>query len=251
MKAIHPISTIVLASLSLAFAAHAQAPLDPEGSPGRPGPEDWDASRKLLQDRAQEQMMFPGQPRLQERRRGEMKLQQLKEPDSKEIEVGPTWRIGVMVEPLDPFVRMHLGLPDDAGVRVSEVAGGNPAAEAGIEVNDIIVVAGDRKIGSLDALREVVERSGKEGRPVMLQVIHKGERKPVVVQPLGPKPERDRDEARPQPERGDQGRPFFEMQRRLDRQEKMIQELRSELKKLRKQVQELKEDEDDEEEDGE
>ncbi len=281
MKTIHSISTLALASLSLAFTAHAQSPTDLDGRPvrppadmnweptrkllrdraqdpdldrrvdigrsgiGQPAPDDWEAPRKLMQDRAAARMLRPLEPR-----RAEMQLQQLTDPDSKEINVAPTWRIGVMVEPLDPFVRMHLGLPDDAGVRVSEVAADNPAAAAGVEVNDIIVVASDRKIGNLDALREVVERCGKEGRPVVLQIIHKGQRKPVVIQPLGPKPERDRDEARPQPERGDQGRPFIEMQRRLDRQDKMIQELRSELKKLRKQVKELQEDEDDEEEEG-
>lgn len=189
----------------------------------------------MIQDRARGEMMFPGKVRPLERRRAEMKLQELMQPDFQEIEGGPQWRIGVMVEPLDPFVRMHLGLPEDAGVRVSMVAEGEPAAQAGLEVNDIIVVAGDSKVSKLEDLRAAVEKSGKEGHPLVLHVIHKGERKPVKVMPLGPKPERDLDDARSQLER-DQGRPFIEIQRRLEHQEKMIQELRAELKRLRKQI---------------
>jgi hypothetical protein len=251
MKTIRLIATTALAGLSLATALHAQDIRDLEKlrDAERPGTQDdWEAQREMLQDRARREMMFPDKVRQPlERRRAEMKLEELKQPDSQEIQVGPQWRIGVMVEPLDPFVRMHLGLPEDAGVRVSHVQEGEPAAQAGIEVNDIIVVAGDRKIGNLDALRDVVERSGKEGRPVALQIIHKGERKPVKVAPLGPKPERDSEEARPQPER-DQGRPFVDIQRRLEHQEKMIQELRAELKRLRKQIEaDEREDKDDDE----
>ena len=236
------ISTIAVASLSLAFSAHAQEDREPQ----RPRDhDDWQAQREMMQDQALREMMLPERARPLQRRRAEMKLEQLTQPDFREIQVDPQWRIGVMVEPLDPFVRMHLGLPEDAGVRVSHVQEGEPAAQAGIEENDIIVVAGDSKINNLEGLREVVARSGKEGRPVILHVIHKGERKPVKVIPLGPKPEQDSD-ARPQPER-DQGRPFVELQRRLDHQDKMIQELRAELKKLRKQIQaDEREDEEDE-----
>lgn len=250
MKIIRLISTTALAGLSLASAVHAQDIRDLEKlRDAERRADDWQTQRDMIQDRARQDMMFPERGRPLERRRAEMKLEQLTQPDFKEIQVGPQWRIGVMVEPLDPFVRMHLGLPEDAGVRVSMVQEGEPAAQAGIEENDIIVVAGDRKINNLEALRDVVERSGKEGRAVVLQVIHKGERKPVKVAPLGPKPERDSDEARPQPER-DQGRPFVEIQRRLERQEKMIQELRAELKRLRKQVEtDEREDKDDDDND--
>src|SRR5688572_30680279 len=215
MKTIRPILTIAGASLSLAFAAQAQDLRDLERlqDAAPPGSEsDWEIQRKMIQDRALQDMMLPDKARQQERRRAEKKLQDLKQPDFSEIQVGPQWRIGVMVEPLDPFVRMHLGLPEDAGVRVSMVAEGEPAAAAGIQVDDIIVVAGDSKIANLDALRGAVERCGKEGRPLVLHVIHKGERKPVKVVPLGPKPQDDSD-ARPHPER-DQGRPFVEIQRR-------------------------------------
>jgi membrane-associated protease RseP (regulator of RpoE activity) len=203
----------------------------------------------MMQERAARDLMMPERGRPLERRRGEMRLQALTQPDSQELQVPPTWRIGVMVEPLDPFVRMHLGLGEDAGVRVSMVAEGDPAAHAGIQVDDIIVAADGGKIANLEALRAAVEKCGKENRPLGLVLIHRGERQSVGLQPEGPKPEAA-PENRTQPG-PDQGRPFVEIQRRLDRQEKMIQELRGEVKKLRRQVAELKKDEDDEEEDSE
>jgi hypothetical protein len=160
-------------------------------------------------------------------------LQKIKEPD---------WMIGLGLEPLDPFLREHLRIEKDSGARVSFVAKGQPASTAGIEVNDIIISANGKNVSKVEDLREIVDHSGKEGRPVALIVVHRGERRPVVVIPKSTRPPESPVEVRPEgsgPERR-----FAELANRLERQEKQIRELQKEVRRLRK---ELRDDQDQDE----
>jgi membrane-associated protease RseP (regulator of RpoE activity) len=234
-----------LAFLAIPFLS--AAPLTAQDAPGGQGQEllelfekmhregaTEDDLRKMLQDRSQQSLIEPEAPR--EHEHGQP------QPDRPAPEA-PTWKIGLMGEPVAPFIREHLGLEENVGIRVVEVAEGGPAARAGIEANDIIVSAGDKKISNLEELKEVVARAGREGQPFKLGWIHKGERKGAQLRPDGPPPqiERKRDKgdraerAGDAPERPAMMRRMEEMTRRMERQQREIEELRREIEKLKRE----------------
>lgn len=153
------------------------------------------------------------------------------------------WKIGLVVEPVAPFIRQHLGLDGNVGVRVVQVADGSPAARVGIRENDIIFVAGDKRISNLEDLKGAVELAGREGHPIQLGWIHQGERKGAELKPQGPTPvQREKRDERA--ERAEQRpaaammRRMEEMARRMERQQREIEELRREIEKLKRQQQE-------------
>ena len=260
MKTIRLISSVAFSAASLAASLHAQdfreIPVTPD-----PKEEPLTMERLYIEERAKEQQQrdhlppipdeSPANPKTEseeiqrqmlDRIHQHMLLEQPK-PEFQEAKQ-PDWVIGLGVEPLDPFVRDHLRLDENSGARVSLVAKDLPAAAAGIEINDIIVSANGRNITKVDELREIVDQSGKEGRPIAMIVVHQGERRPVVVIPKSTKPVEPPEEAgldRPAPER-----PFAEFAKRLERQEKQIRELQKEVRRLRK---ELREDRDEDHDD--
>jgi len=247
MKAI---PTIILAAASMAAQAQAQ---EFREIPVQPDPvEEPLTMEQLLKEEIEKAAGGPatrdeeGHPRLNEaeqelRRmhqqiRGKMMMQEAGKPSGLEKPDGPRWMIGVAVEPVHPFVREHLGIDEDTGVRVTLVDPRLPAGKAGIVVNDLILSADGQKVTDLEGLKEIVAKCGKEGRPVSFEIVHRGERKTIALEPEGPKPEK--------PDREHQGeargpeRRLAEMNRRLDRQEKQISQLNKEVRKLRKQLQE-------------
>lgn len=200
-----------------------QMPPLPDEKPG-PVSESEQAQREML-DRIHQHMLLE-QPKPE--------FQEVKQPD---------WIIGLGLEPLDPFVREHLRLEQGSGARVSLVAKDQPAAAAGIEVNDILLSANGKNITKVEELRAMVDHAGKEGRPIALIVIHHGERRPVVVMPKSTKPVEPPVEARPEspaPER-----PFAEFAKRLERQEKHIRELQKEVRRLRKELKDNRDEDED------
>jgi hypothetical protein len=241
MKTIPPISTAVLCGATLAFSANAQEvqpekPQPPpemkellEGDPApaprtppdheRPPETESERMQREVLERMRRDLMVPGAG-LQEFRQS-------------------PWLIGISIVSIEPFVRAHLGLEEGVGARVSMVADGSPAAQAGIVVDDIVISADGQKISDLDGLKGAVEKSGKENRPVSLEILHQGQRKTVSIVPRGPKPEQ---EANPQPQ--DPERRQNNLVRRLNRQEKLIEELRQEISKLRKKVEKMEQEED-------
>lgn len=233
-----------LAFLALPFLS--AAPLTAQEAPSGPGQDlmelfekmhregaTEDDLRKMLQDRSQQSLVEPDAPH--EHEHGQPQT-------DRDAPEAPSWKIGLLVEPVAPFIREHLGLEKDEGVRVVHVADGSPAARIGLEVNDIIVTAGDRKISNLDDLKEVVERAGREGQQFKLGWIHKGERKGAQLRPDGPPPQverkkdkRERDEqAGDAPMRPAMMRRMEEMARRMEQQQRQIEELRREIEKLKR-----------------
>lgn len=204
-----------------------------------------DDLRRMLDARSQKALVDPGAQRDHEHGQ-----QQADRPAAD----APGWKIGLIVEPVAPFIREHLGLDKNEGVRVVQVAEGSPAARSGIEVNDIVVIAGDKRISNLDDLKQVVERVGREGQTLKLGWIHKGERKGAQIRPDGPPPqvERQRDKGE-RAERGERGeraeradaeavrpammRHMEEMARRMEKQQRQIEELRREIEKLKRESQ--------------
>ncbi len=245
MKTIKPISTVVFCTAALSFSARAQQG-DPEEKP-QPPP----AVQELFErDPVPSPGLEPGDkpmPQDESERmqrkildRFRLEVQEAADPARQEFRESP-WLIGISVVPIEPFIRAHLNLEEGVGARVSLVADDSPAARAGIAIDDIIVSADGQKISNLEGLKGAVEKSGKEGRPVSLEILHQGQRKTLSIQPRGPKPER---EASPQPQEPE--RRQNNLARRLSRQEKLIAELRGEIAELREKVEKMERDEEQE-----
>ena len=259
MKSIRPIPSVILAAAALVVSARAQefreipvAP-DPEEKPltmeqlfkeehekaardampklpddGRLPETESEQLQRMMRDRVRREMMMP--------EKGNLQLQEARVPQ---------WIIGISVVPLEPFIREHLGIEDGSGAKVSRVAYDTPAANAGIVVNDIILTADGRKVATIEELREIVEKCGKEGKAVPLEFLHRGERRSVSLQPRGVEPPQRPDEAHrdaPNPDRR-----FAELANRLERQERQITELQKEVRKLRKLLNEDRDNDEDKE----
>lgn len=143
----------------------------------------------------------------------------------------PRWLVGLVVKPLVPALRSHFDLPDGAGVLVESIMRDGPAAKAGIRPNDIIVAANGRKVSSLEDLKGVVEKAGSEGKQVHLEVIHRGKRNIVKMEPLD-----SGEQVEKAGEPSVAKRPMIEIQRRLDQQQREIERLRREVKELRERI---------------
>jgi hypothetical protein len=197
-----------------------------------------DDLRKMLEDRSEKSLIEPEAPHQHGPPQGDR--------PAPAAPAAPAWKIGLLVEPVAPFIREHLGLEKNEGVRVVQVADGSPAARIGLAVNDIIVSAGDKKISNLEELKGVVEHAGREGQALKLGWIHKGERKGAQIRPDGPPPraERKKDKGeRPEragaaPERPAMMRRMEEMARQMERQQRELEELRREIEKLKRGSQE-------------
>lgn len=90
--------------------------------------------------------------------------------------------LGVQVTPLTPELRVHFGVPEDAGVLVSRVEDGGPAEAAGIGVGDILTAVDGAKVDSPRRLARLVRRK-KEGDLVTVELYRDGglESYPVTV----------------------------------------------------------------------
>jgi serine protease Do len=79
-------------------------------------------------------------------------------------------RLGLVLGPVTPDVARELSLPKETkGVVVREVRQGSPAAEAGIRPADVIVQVNRRAVGSVDELRQMVDKHEK-GAPLLFLI---------------------------------------------------------------------------------
>lgn len=86
------------------------------------------------------------------------------------VRVGRRGFIGVTLLEITPELRAHFGAPKDAGVLVSDVESGTPAAKAGLEVGDVITeIDGKRVESSRDLSRGI--RSRKAGETVQIDIV--------------------------------------------------------------------------------
>ena len=163
------------------------------------------------------------------------------------------WRIGVMVKPVDDSLRSHLDIPSNTGLIVTKCENDSPASKAGIMENDIILLAADRPVGSLEDLCDAVEKSGES---LSLTTLRKGQRRQVVIRKEMPKPPEIRPmpptpEAPPtQPNQAPPQREQEAMMRRmsaqnakvmerLERQEMEMARLRNQLEEVTKAMREM------------
>ncbi len=105
--------------------------------------------------------------------------------DSTESSSGPEGRggqLGITVEPLTPELAYQLGLRRGTqGVVVTDVDPGGPAAEAGIQPDDVILEVNRQPVKSSTELRAAVRNSGS--RPALLLVNRDGRSLFLAVQP--------------------------------------------------------------------
>ena len=152
----------------------------------------------------------------------------------------PDWIIGLGVEPLDSFVREHLGIDEGTGAKVTVLGTNLPAEAAGIKSNDIVLSADGRKITGTEELREIVDACGKAGRPVSLELLRRGDKLTIAVTPRSTRKPAPPAEARPEHR-------FAEFVDRLERQEKQIRELQKEVRRLRRELKEERDENQNEE----
>lgn len=93
----------------------------------------------------------------------------------------PKVMVGVQLVDLDPSLIGHFGLKEDEGTLVAGVYEGLPASAAGLEPYDIIVAINGKAVGPAD-LRQAL-RESEAGKPVSLEIIHRGQRKTINVTP--------------------------------------------------------------------
>jgi S1-C subfamily serine protease len=93
---------------------------------------------------------------------------------------GPRGQLGVSVEPLRPEVANELNLGRNAkGVVVTDVDPSGPAAEAGIQRDDVIVSVNQTPVASGADIRSALQKSSGD-RPALL-VINRGGREVFVA----------------------------------------------------------------------
>ncbi|HLH42613.1 MAG TPA: DegQ family serine endoprotease [Bryobacteraceae bacterium] len=105
-----------------------------------------------------------------------------KETASRNGSGGRREQLGITVEPLTPDVAGQLGLRRNTqGVVVTDVDPSGPAAEAGIQQNDVILEVNHQPVKSAAELRAALQRSGS--RPALLLVNRDGRSLFIAVQP--------------------------------------------------------------------
>jgi PDZ domain len=97
--------------------------------------------------------------------------------------------LGVELTDTTPELREHLGGPRDAGVLISRVEEGSPAAEAGIEVGDIVTAVEGESIESARDLRHAIA-SREAGAAVKIDLYRDG-RQEQISATLGKREPRD------------------------------------------------------------
>ncbi|MBL8811325.1 MAG: PDZ domain-containing protein [Planctomycetaceae bacterium] len=88
--------------------------------------------------------------------------------------------IGVQCEEATELLRGHLKL-GAAGVVVLEVRDETPAAEAGIQKNDIVVSIDEKPVGTKEELVEAV--TGSDGKELHLEILRAGDKQKITVTP--------------------------------------------------------------------
>ncbi|MSR56872.1 MAG: PDZ domain-containing protein [Planctomycetaceae bacterium] len=87
--------------------------------------------------------------------------------------------IGITGNPIDDVLRSHLDLAETQGMLVTQVIADGPAARAGLKLNDVLLLVGDKplkEVGDLAALiaenkdAKVAVRLVRAGKPIIVEV---------------------------------------------------------------------------------
>lgn len=142
------------------------------------------------------------------------------------------WMLGVNVEALEPYVRAHLSIEPNTGLRVTQVMDDSAAWKAGIRVDDILIRVDGKPLPSLEALKAAVEQAGERRSSLEVEVLQSGEKKILHISPTDTRPAPPEDAAAPHL----RDRPIQQLTRRINRQQREIEALRKEIADLRKKL---------------
>ncbi|MEC9406238.1 MAG: DegQ family serine endoprotease [Pseudomonadota bacterium] len=88
--------------------------------------------------------------------------------------------LGVVVQEVDRALARSFGMRRPEGALVSRVVPNSPAAEAGLQVGDVILQFGKREVGTSRSLPHMVGRA-EPGERIPLRVLRDGERLKITV----------------------------------------------------------------------
>src|SRR5687767_12876149 len=94
--------------------------------------------------------------------------------------------IGIQYAPLSPRAAVALGLPPAAGIQVSAVVQGSPAAQSGLRVGDVVTKLNDQQIDQEHALQSLLLRY-RPGERVRLTIL-RGSETSIIELTLGARP---------------------------------------------------------------
>ena len=94
---------------------------------------------------------------------------------------GPLW-IGVKTTPASSVLRSQLGLPRGRGIVVRSIAPNSPAAKAGLQVNDLLLVADQQILSRPRDLLRILDRAPQDR--LAIDFLRGGQKKSVVIEPL-------------------------------------------------------------------
>jgi len=92
----------------------------------------------------------------------------------------PRYMIGVVCSEADDTLRSHLDL-GDSGLVVKKVSDKMPAAEAGVQVHDILLRIGDTKLATVQQMLKLV--AGSEGKELTIEALRAGKKTEIKVTP--------------------------------------------------------------------
>lgn len=105
--------------------------------------------------------------------------------DDNENGTGPqdqSGKLGLALQPVTPQIAKQLGLDSGSeGLVVTNVDPDGPAAEAGIDRNDVILEINRTSVNSIDDVKSALERAGD--RPVLLLISRRGQTIYLTVKP--------------------------------------------------------------------
>ncbi|MBI3462374.1 MAG: PDZ domain-containing protein [Planctomycetes bacterium] len=91
------------------------------------------------------------------------------------------FRIGVELAAAEETLRVQLKLPQGQGVVVTNVIDDLPAAKAGIQKHDILLMLGDKPVASHEEFRDKLQEFGE--KPIAIKLIREGKKISIEVTP--------------------------------------------------------------------
>ena len=89
--------------------------------------------------------------------------------------------IGVYLEQLNPELSRFFGLAEGRGLLVARVNPDSPAEKAGLKVGDVIVAADGRRVETLEALTDLIQKK-KKGEKISLEILRDKKKMKVEVE---------------------------------------------------------------------
>lgn len=94
-----------------------------------------------------------------------------------------TWMIGASCREASTVLRAQLRLPEGMGLVVTQVLRGSAAAQAGLQVNDVLMFADQTRLENRKQLTDFVNEAGAAGNEIPFTLLRGGDEIKVTVTP--------------------------------------------------------------------